>query len=120
MYQKKPNYKYDLEQRTLDFAKKIINLCKKLPKNSVNIPLSNQLVRAGTSPGANYREANETETKKDFSYKIRICRRESKESTYWLRLILHANPKIQNEIDPIIQESIELRKIFGSISKKSK
>lgn len=58
--------KYDLEERTLDFGKRIIRMAKSLPKNTINFKLINQVVRSGTSVGANYREANETETKKDF------------------------------------------------------
>ena len=67
---------YDLEERTLEFAKKIIRLVKALPKNTINYELIKQLIRSGTSIDANYCEANETETKKDFKYRIRICRKE--------------------------------------------
>jgi len=68
--------KYDLEERTLDFGKRTIRMAKSLPKNTINFKLIDQVVRSGTSMGANYREANETETKKDFKYRIRICRKE--------------------------------------------
>ena len=80
-----PKY-YNLENRTLEFGKRIIRLAKALPKNIINFKLIDQIIRSGTSMGANYREANETETKKDFQFRIRICRKESKETIYWLNL----------------------------------
>ena len=70
--------KYDLEDRTLEFGKRIIHLAKALPKNSINFNLTDQVTRSGTSMGANDREANETETKKDFLFRMRICRKEGK------------------------------------------
>jgi four helix bundle protein len=78
------------------------------------------VVRSGTSMGANYREANETETKKDFKYRIRICRKEGKETVYWLKLIIEANPEFKKRIEPLLQESSELVKIFASILEKCK
>ena len=82
---------YDLEKRTLDFAKRIVQFCKKLPKNTINTELIRQLIRAGCSIGANYIEANESLSKKDFFYRIKICRKEAKESKYWLEIIISAN-----------------------------
>ncbi len=111
---------YDLEDRTLDFSRKIIQLTKELPKNTINFKLINQLVRSGTSMGANYREANETETKKDFKFRIRICRKEGKETIYWLELVIEANPDFEEKIKPLIKETLELVKIFASILEKSK
>ncbi len=111
---------YDLEERTLEFGKRIIHLAKSLPKNRVNIRLVDQVIRSGTSIGANYREANETETKKDFKFRIRICRKESKETIYWLKLIIETNPELKKKIEPLLQETIELVKIFAAILKKSK
>ena len=111
---------YDLEERTLEFAKGIIRLCKKLPKDVINLELIAQLVKAAGSVGANYRESNESLSKKDFLYRIRITRKECKESTYWLELIKEANPNFAKEIDCYIQESRELRNIFTSILNKSK
>jgi four helix bundle protein len=93
-------------------------MSKALPKNSINIMLTGQVLRSGTSMGANYREANETETKKDFNYKIRICRKEAKETIYWLNLIIEANPEFANRIIPLRGEAEELLKIFASISRK--
>jgi len=98
---------YDLEERTLKFSKEIIKLAKLLPKSIINIKLTNQIIRSGTSMGANYREANETETKKDFNFRIRICRKEGKETIYWLLLILEANPDCEKMIRPLIQEATQ-------------
>ena len=112
--------KYDLQERTLDFSKRIIHLCKALPKSGVNFKLIDQLIRSGTSIGANYREANETETKKDFQYRIRICRKEAKETVYWLQLIIEANPELRKRIDDLVKETQELVKIFAAIVSKSK
>ena len=116
-----PNSKrYDLEDRTLEFSKRIIRLVKTLPKNNVNYVLGNQVVRSGTSIGANYREANETETKKDFQFRIRISRKEAKETIYWLNLLTEANFQFKEEIAPILQESMELLKILAAILEKTK
>lgn len=112
--------KYDLEDRTLEFGKRIIHLAKALPKSSVNYNLVSQISRSGTSLGANYREANETETKKDFLFRMRICRKEGKETIYWLNLIIEANPELSERIKPLLEETIELVKIFATIIQKSK
>jgi len=113
-------HKFDLEDRTLKFGKRIIRLCRALPRDAVNRRLSDQLLRAGTSVGANYREANETETKRDFRHKIGISRKEAKETNYWLKLVIEANPQFEGEIQPLLGESIELVKIFASIVEKSR
>jgi four helix bundle protein len=109
------NKTYNLEIRTLEFAKMTIRLCNKLPKTTVTIELIKQLTRSATSVGANYREANEALGKKDFSHRMRITRKETKETTYWLELILESNPGFANDIQPLLQESKELRNIFTSI-----
>ncbi len=111
---------YNLEDRTLEFGKRIIRLAKALPKSTINFTLIDQVIRSGTSMGANYREANETETKKDFLFRIRICRKEGKETIYWLNLIIEANPEFDERIKPLLQETVELVKIFAAISEKSK
>jgi four helix bundle protein len=111
--------KYDLEERTLNFTKGVIGFCKKLPKNTINLELTSQLVRASGSVGANYIEANESLSKKDFVHRIKICRKEAKESRYWLRVVVSANPEFKKEGEPLAQESLELTKIFGSILEKS-
>jgi four helix bundle protein len=110
------NKQYDLEERTLEFGKRIIRMCKVIPKSTINNVLVNQVMRSGTSIGANYREANETETKKDFCFRMRICRKEAKETIYWLNLIIEANPEITERIKPLIQETQELVKICVAIN----
>ncbi len=108
------NPKYDLEDRTLTYGQRIVTLSKSLVKNSINLPLISQFIRSGTSVGANYREANETSTKKDFLFRMRICRKEAKETIYWLHLLIEANPELEERIKPLIAETTELVKIFLS------
>jgi four helix bundle protein len=116
---KTKNRKYDLEERTLKFAESVIDLVKLLPPNIVNQKLTSQLVAAATSIGANYREANAALTKKDFTHKISISRKEAKETHYWLQLILTANPGLKKRIEDLLSESLELIKIFSAIVGKS-
>ena len=111
--------RYDLEERTEQFAKYVIGTCKSLPKSTVNMELVSQVVRSAGSVGANYIEANESLSKKDFANRIKICRKEAKESRYWLRLIVSANSGFDKEIDNLTQESTELMNIFGAILRKS-
>lgn len=113
-------YKKPLDERTLEFAKNIIRLCRKLSKNSVTIEPIKQVMRSGCSVGANYREANDALSKKDFVFRMRISRKEAKETMYWLELLTEACPEFQNEIDPLMQEAHELVKILSSIIEKSK
>jgi len=108
---------FDLEDRTLKFAKEIIKLCKQLPSNTVNFKLVDQLIRSAGSIGANYREANDSLGKKDFIFRLRISRKEAKETVFWLELLLEANPNLQ--VSKHIQECTELRNIFSAIIKKS-
>ncbi len=114
------NKKYDLRDRTAKFGQDIISFAKKVPENSVTRPLISQLVRAGTSVGANYCEADDASTKKDFSYKIGTCRRESKESKHWLRMITVATPSLEDEARPLLGEAQELNLIFSAIINRSK
>ncbi len=79
---------FGLEERTTVFAEKVRDFCLQLPKNAANLQYVPQLIRSGSSPGANYIEANESIGDKDFKMKIKTCRRESKESAYWLRLVI--------------------------------
>jgi four helix bundle protein len=111
--------KFDLEERTLRFSKDCIDLCKLLMRDNINIELISQLVRSSGSVGANYREANDSITKKDFYHRIGICRREAKESKYWLELLLHANQKLNDRIEKLIDEALQLARIFASISKSN-
>ena len=111
---------YDLETRTFEFAKRVRRFVKTLPRTICNIEDVRQLVRASGSIAANYIEANESLGKKDFLMRVRISRKESKEATLWLRLIdAGTNKDVSFERDELVQESVELMKIFGSILKKS-
>ena len=111
---------YDLEDRTLMFAKMIRAFVKKLPKALVNIEDGKQLIRSSGSVGANYIEANESLSKKDFIMRIKICRKEAKESRYWLRLVDTNNEAEQEDNRKIlINEAAEMMNIFGAILKKS-
>ncbi len=109
------NYQYPLEDRTLEFGKRVIRLCQALPKNVINLPLINQIIRSGTSIGANYCEANETETKKDFRFKIRISLKESKETIFWLQLIMEANPTFVERMRLLLIEAQEYVKMFSKM-----
>lgn len=110
------NY-YDLEDRTLNFSKLTRKFIKLVPKTISNIEDGKQLIRSSGSVGANYIEANESLSQKDFYHRIRICRKEAKESRYWLRLIA-SNQNQEKEKNFLIQEALELTKIFGSIISK--
>ncbi|MCD6153328.1 MAG: four helix bundle protein [Syntrophobacterales bacterium] len=111
---------YDLEARTLSFAKNSRELVKKLRKTTANIEDGKQLIRSSGSIGANYIEANESLSKKDFVMRIKICRKEAKESRYWLKLI-DTNDEHDHENDrKYLEESTELMNIFGAILQKSK
>lgn len=114
------SHTYDLEDRTLEYSKRIIRMIKSLPKNNINFKLADQIIRSGTSLGANYREANETETKKDFQFRLRICRKEAKETIYWIKLIIEANPELNERMQSLLSETFELLKIFASILEKCK
>ncbi|MGR3174406.1 MAG: four helix bundle protein [Candidatus Scalindua sp.] len=111
---------YDLEDRTLEFSRRVRALVKKLPRTIGNIEDGKQVVRASGSVGANYIEANESLSRKDFVMRIKICRKEAKESRYWLRLIdISGNGEYEEERKALIQEATELMNIFGSILRKS-
>ena len=104
--------RYNLEERTLNFTKQIIELINELPKTLTNIEISKQLVRSAGSVGANYIEANESLSKKDFIMRIKICRKEARESRYWLKLISCNNKECEEKQKNLIQEADELMKIF--------
>ena len=112
--------KYDLEERTLRFAKRIRTFCKRLPHSISNNEDIKQLVRASGSVGANYIEANESISKKDFLFRIKICRKEAKECRYFLNLVDTENIlDLEKERNQLHQEANEIMKIFGSIVTKS-
>lgn len=111
---------YDLEDRTFNFAKRIRLLVKKLPRTLNNLQDCSQLVRSSGSVGANYIEANESVSKKDFLLRIKISRKESKESRFWLSLIdTNNNLDLDTERLRLVNEATELMKIFSSIMRKS-
>lgn len=112
--------RYDLEERTLKFAKDTRSFVKNLKKTLSNFEDGKQLIRSSGSIGANYIEANESLSKKDFVMRIMICRKEAKESEYWLRLIEIGSIDLEKERTRFIAEAIELRKIFGAILERSK
>ena len=115
----KSRHNFDLEERTLEFAKKVIDLCKGVSQNSINRELISQLVRSSGSVGANYREANDALSKRDFIHRVKIARREAKESHYWLQLLERANQESKNRFPELLQEAVELKKILSSIVEKS-
>ena len=111
---------YDLEDRTFDFAKRVRAISKQIPKTVANIEDTKQQVRASGSVGANYIEANESLSKKDFLMRIKICRKEAKESSYWLRLIeVGEDSTLEKQRRDLVQEASELTSIFGAIFRKS-
>ncbi|MDP3057436.1 MAG: four helix bundle protein [bacterium] len=117
-----PNDKkaYDLEERTAIFGESVIDLMKKIPKDLINQRLIPQLVASGGSLGANYCEANEAESKKDFQHKIGICKKETKETKHWLRLLARANPDFSEEFRKLWSEAQELLLIFSKILTSSR
>jgi four helix bundle protein len=117
---KKKKRTYDLEERTARFGEEIIRFCQSLPHNVITLPLINQLIKAATSVGANYSEADDAESKQDFKHKIGICKKESRESKHFLRMIATAVPEKADNARILWQESKELNLIFNSIYKSIK
>ena len=114
---KKP---YDLEARTFVFARQVRDFLKSLPRTLANREDARQVIRSSGSVGANCIEANESLSRKDFRVRIKICRKEAKESAYWLRLLNVGQSKEMNaERDALVDESMELMKIFNAIAAKS-
>lgn len=110
------NKQYNLEERTGKFGEKIILLCKHLNQDTVSKPIILQLVRSGTSIGANYMEANGASSKKDFKNKICICKKESQETKHWLRMLSICIPEKNEHIHSLLQEAQELTMIFQKIT----
>jgi len=109
---------YDLEDRTTEFGKRVIRLCKAIPNNAINERLIKQVIGSSDSVGANYREANDALGKKDMINRIKICRKEAKETIHHLKLIAEANDSIAHRMNNLFQEAQELINIFSSIIKK--
>ena len=110
--------KYDLKERTAKFGEDIIKFAMTLPRHAINNPLINQLVRATTSIGANYMEADGAESKKDFYHKIATCKKESKESMHWIHMISISNSTTKEKCRKFWKEAHELALIFSSILRK--
>jgi len=110
---------YDLEERTFKFANNVRTLIRKLDKDIITIEDTKQLIRSSGSVGANYIEANEALSKKDFIMRIKISRKEAKESTYWLKMLYMTDLVLDNFRNDLVQESVELTNIFGAILRKS-
>jgi four helix bundle protein len=110
---------YDLEERTFIFTKNVIEFVNKLDRNLSNTEISKQLIRSAGSIGANYIEANESLGKKDFSMRIKISKKEAKETRYWLKLLI-CNKETEEDRNKLVQEVTELMKIFGAILERTK
>lgn len=111
---------YDLEKRTLEFSKAVIQFLRAVKLNDLNRNIISQLIRAVTSVGANYREANGASSKKDFQNKIFICRKEIQETKYWLELLSETNPELKASLRKLWKEAHELTLIFNKISSSLK
>jgi len=112
--------RYDLEERTLVFARRIRTFLKKLPRSLLTTDDVHQLLRSSGSVGANYIEANNSLSRKDFRMRVKICRKEAKESSYWMRLIEISDKSLEIEKAALLDESIQLTKIFGAILRNTK
>jgi four helix bundle protein len=114
------NSKYNLGERTAKFGVSIIEFCKTIPRTVITLPLINQLVRSGTSIGANYCKADCAESRKDFEHKLGICKKEARETGHWLKMVTAAVPELTIGSSKLAQEAFELNLIFISIIKKSR
>jgi four helix bundle protein len=119
MSEEKNSKRFDLEERTFQFAKRTRVFIRTLAKTIGNVEDARQVIRSSGSVGANYIEANEALSKKDFLLHIKICRKEAKESRYWLRLIEALDAGTAGERESLVQEAQELMNIFGSIIRKN-
>jgi four helix bundle protein len=117
-YEARKSKPFDLEERTLVFTRNVINYIKSLPKTMGNIEIGKQLIRSAGSVGANYIEANESLSKKDFIMRIKISKKEAKESLYWLKLTEPATADLGAKAK-LVQEAVELMNILGAIYRKS-
>lgn len=109
---------FDLEERTAKFGEDIIKFCRKVPQDTVTKPLINQLVKCGTSVGANYCEADDAESGNDFKHKIGICKKEARESKHFLRMLVVAVPSMRDEAKVLWKEAQELNLILNAIFRK--
>ncbi len=115
------NDKFDLEERLINFAVQIIRAAESLPKTVVGKHIGGQIIRSGTSPAANYGEAQGAESRSDFIHKIKICLKELRETRIWLLMIVKAGlSKPASKLDPLINENNELISIFVASIKTAK
>ncbi len=114
------NKPQDIAERVFIFATRILKMTTKLPKNSVNMVLINQIIRSATSIGANIEEARGAHTKIDFTYNMNIAKKEARETIYWLRLIIEMNPSLSSRLNLLLQENEEIIKILTAIVKTAK
>ena len=110
------NREYDLEERTANFGENIIEFIKTIKRDDINRNIISQLVRAVTSIGANYCEANASSSKRDFRNKIYICKKEANEAKYWLRILAKYHPELKEKIRNFWKEAHELHLIFQRIT----
>ncbi len=108
----------DLQERTACFGEAVIRFVRPMPLNAITSAVINQLVRSDTSVGANYCEADDAESKKDFRHKISICLKEAKETRHWLRMMAAAVPESRDEARTLYKEAKELNLIFAAIKRK--
>ena len=111
---------YDLEERCAKFGEDVISFCKIINKNQITTPLINQIVKSSTSIGANYMEANQASSKRDFMNKIRIYQKESNETKHWTRMISVADEKYKEKCRELWKEAHELTLIFSKITRTCK
>jgi four helix bundle protein len=107
--------RYDLEERTASFGEAVIAFAKRIPVTPITSPLIDQFVRSGTSIGANYCEADDAGSKREFGYRISICKREARETKHWLRMIAAAAPELKDDTRILWREAKELHLIFATI-----
>jgi len=106
---------FDIRERTFLFGVRIVKFVRTLPKDVAGVEVARQLLRAGTSVGANVEEADGAESKRDKIHKLSIVRKEAKESRYWLRIVKEAELSASAEVDELIAESLEIAKILSSM-----
>ncbi len=110
------NKHYDLEERTVKFSENVIDFIKNIKRNEIDYNIVIQLIRASTSIGANYHEANASSSKRDFRNKIYISKKEANETKYWLRLLKRCHPELEEKIKVLSREAHEFHLIFQKIT----
>lgn len=113
-------FKYDLEERTAIFGERVIKFTQGLPRTVVTLPIISQLIRSATSIGANYCEANDAESRQDFKHKLGICRKESRETMHWFRMLVAAVPDCAVGARILWQEAKECNLIFSAAIRSTK